>query len=175
MAVVGDEVLTCGLDDTLRRTSLELMEAAPDALALGGQPLGMAVAPGGTTVVVATSKGLVVVQREGAGWKVAGQTAPSGWSATSVAVSASGEVAVGGDDSKVHLYTLSGAALSPGPALEAHPKPITKVAYSPDGKRLASTDAGKEVIVWDLAAKTPIVSPRTHTQHRHSRTESVFN
>eukprot|EP00288_Rhodomonas_lens_P006698 CAMPEP_0177727662 /NCGR_PEP_ID=MMETSP0484_2-20121128/20445_1 /TAXON_ID=354590 /ORGANISM="Rhodomonas lens, Strain RHODO" /LENGTH=603 /DNA_ID=CAMNT_0019240339 /DNA_START=48 /DNA_END=1859 /DNA_ORIENTATION=- len=158
MAVVGSELLTCGLDDTLRRTGLEMMEVAPDAVTLGGQPLGMAVVPGGQALVVATSKGLVLVKKEGAGWKAAGPAVePKGWAATSVSVSPSGEVAVGGDDSKVHLFALNGPALSDtGATLEAHPKPVTKVMYSPDGSKLASTDAGKEVIVWDLASKSPI-------------------
>ena len=68
--------------------------------------------------------------------------------ANGVSVSPSGEVAVGGSDKKVHLYTLEdGNTLSAKKTLEV-PEPVLCVAYSPDGKYLAAGDAKRQVHGW---------------------------
>lgn len=55
------------------------------------------------------------------------------------------DVAVGGDDCKVHIYSLSGTALNPKTEI-VHLGPITDCAYSPDRKYLVACDANRKVI-----------------------------
>jgi len=59
------------------------------------------------------------------------------------------QVAVGGKDNKIHLYTLIGDKLSEGPVLEGHRGPLTVVTYSYDGRFLASADYNRDIFVWD--------------------------
>jgi len=63
------------------------------------------------------------------------------------------EVAVAGADNHVYLYAISGNNLNQTAKLEGHRGPLTSVAYSPDGKHLASADTNREIIVWDTASK----------------------
>lgn len=56
------------------------------------------------------------------------------------------DVAVGGDDSKVHVYSLSGTTLSPKTEI-VHLGPVTDCAYSPDRKYLVACDANRKVIL----------------------------
>lgn len=57
------------------------------------------------------------------------------------------DVAVGGDDSKVHIYNLTGDQLNVKTELD-HLGAITDVAYSPDKKFLAACDSNRKVIVY---------------------------
>lgn len=56
------------------------------------------------------------------------------------------DVAVGGDDSKVHIYSLAGTTLSPKTEI-VHLGPVTDCAYSPDRKYLVACDANRKVIL----------------------------
>jgi WD repeat-containing protein 1 (actin-interacting protein 1) len=59
------------------------------------------------------------------------------------------EVAVGGDDSKVHIYALSGTSLDLKYELE-HLGAVTNCAYSPDKKYLVACDVNRKVILYGL-------------------------
>jgi len=58
------------------------------------------------------------------------------------------EVAVGGDDKKIHVYKLSGDNLGAETELEGHLDTPTSLEYSPDGKYFASADKNRQVFVW---------------------------
>ncbi len=60
-------------------------------------------------------------------------------------------MAVGGDDRLVHVYTVAGDNLTAGPMLTRHANGVTRVAFSPCGKSLASGDSTKEVAAPDEA------------------------
>ena len=74
------------------------------------------------------------------------------------------EVAVGGDDNGIHIYSLAGDKLTAGAVLNQHPSGVTKVAYSPCGKMLASGDATKNVVVWDAGSKQTMQTENVHHQ-----------
>lgn len=57
------------------------------------------------------------------------------------------DVAVGGDDRKVHVYTLVGDQLNVKAELE-HLGAITDCAYSPNNKYLAACDSNRKVILY---------------------------
>ena len=51
LAVCGDMLVSCGLDDTLRVSSLSSFSVTGDGIPLGGAPSGLALANGGLVVV----------------------------------------------------------------------------------------------------------------------------
>lgn len=59
------------------------------------------------------------------------------------------DVAVGGDDSKVHIYSLAGSTLSPKQEL-THLGAVTDCSYSPDNKYLVACDSNRKVILYAL-------------------------
>jgi len=59
-------------------------------------------------------------------------------------------LAVGGSDKTVELWDVSTAKLLT-PPLEGHKFPVTSVAYSPDGKTIASGDSGGIVNLWNAS------------------------
>ena len=58
------------------------------------------------------------------------------------------QVAVGGADSKVHTYKVSGDTLVADTTIDRK-GPVFAVAYSPDGAWLASGDSNRQVIVYE--------------------------
>jgi WD40 repeat protein len=59
-------------------------------------------------------------------------------------------LAVGGSDKTVELWDVSTGKLITHP-LEAHKFPVTSVAFSPDGKTIASGDSGGVVNLWSAS------------------------
>ena len=86
LAVAGDMLVSCGLDDTLRAYSLASFSPAGDAVALGGAPSGLALAPDGSVCVVTTNKAILVLTRQGTGWAQAIPGGRAGGSADGAAV-----------------------------------------------------------------------------------------
>lgn len=77
-----------------------------------------------------------------------------GFTVTAVAVSHEGnEVVVGGQDGKLHVYTVDGDALKEEAVIEKHRGAITTIKYSPDGSMYASADTNREAVVWDRATR----------------------
>ena len=81
------------------------------------------------------------------------------WSPTSVALSADGQsAAVGGEDQKVHIFKIAGDTLTEATALAGHTREVSAVAYSPDGKFLASACKNRSIILWDAKTHAQIVN-----------------
>jgi len=153
-AICGDVLVSCGLDDTFRTADLSKMEVVGEGLSLGGQPTGLSVSSDGQLCVIATNKALLCVRKQGASWKIA-STTPISFGASGISLSpAQNEVAVACEDNKIRIFSLSGDKLAPVQELSEHHGSVTKVAYSPCGRMLASGDVGKEVILWDAASKS---------------------
>jgi WD40 repeat protein len=85
---------------------------------------------------------------------------PAGVAVRSVACTGKGSkahlVAAGGDDGKVRVWDVSNPdklpTQPPAAFADAHAAAVTAVGFSPDGRHLA-TAAGRDVYVWDVAAK----------------------
>jgi len=63
------------------------------------------------------------------------------------------EAIVGGQDGKLHIYSISGDKLTEQTVLEKHRGAISVIRYSPDVSMFASADLNREAVVWDCASR----------------------
>jgi WD40 repeat protein len=145
MQVQGRHLVTVALDDSIKITSLDDKKWG-GSVGVGGAPSGVAVSKKSNGLAVIATNNSVVVVRDG---KIASKEAIK-FQATCVALSIDdSEVAVGGADNKIHIYTLSGDKLTAKTEYSNHRGAITRLQYSPNGKFLASCDANREVLVFE--------------------------
>eukprot|EP01113_Clastostelium_recurvatum_P019475 TRINITY_DN2296_c0_g1_i4.p1 TRINITY_DN2296_c0_g1~~TRINITY_DN2296_c0_g1_i4.p1 ORF type:complete len:628 (-),score=239.85 TRINITY_DN2296_c0_g1_i4:46-1854(-) len=145
--IQGDHLITCSMDDTVRITPLDSRKYG-DSIPLDGQPAGIAVGTKQQDLIVAvTHKALVVIRN---GKVVSSKAADFQPSAVALSTDET-EVAVGGKDNKIRLYSLDGGVLTEKKVLEGHRGALTNVQYSPDGQWLASADQNRDIFVWSTA------------------------
>ena len=131
-------VLAGSWDDKLRVGGSGAVFAAP--LPLGGQPKCIAAGVGGVTIAV-TGAAIIVFSGGAEASRV-----PAPWGPTCVDVSADGsKVVVGGGDKRLHIFALSGTALTHAGDSGEATGAVSCVGFSPDGTRIASGDATREV------------------------------
>lgn len=146
----GDFVYTCGIDDSLKQINLEGNTYTGVDLKLPCQPRGMDILKEQNITVVGCVNEIVVAQESR---KVS--SLPIKYEASSVSINAeTKDVAVGGDDNKIHIYTLNGTQLEPKLELE-HLGVITDCAYSPDNKYLVACDSNRKVVLYSTAEYKP--------------------
>lgn len=63
------------------------------------------------------------------------------------------EAIVGGQDGKLHVYSVSGDTLTEQCVLEKHRGAISVIRYSPDVSMFASADFNREAVVWDRVSR----------------------
>ncbi|KAF6172558.1 hypothetical protein GIB67_007071 [Kingdonia uniflora] len=63
------------------------------------------------------------------------------------------EAIVGGQDGKLHIYSINGDTLTEEAVLEKHRGAISVIRYSPDASMFVSGDLNREVVVWDRVSK----------------------
>lgn len=148
----GGKLVSASMDDTVRIT--DAASASYDGaqvVSLDGPVLDCA-AHNGAALVAAVTKGKIHVIKGGA---AVSATVASGYEPTCVAISTDGaEVAVGGSDNKIRLFTLSGDSLTAGKVLGGHRGPVSRVAFAPNGSGFASADKNRDIFLWDRAAGT---------------------
>ncbi|KAM6979407.1 WD repeat-containing protein 1 [Aplochiton taeniatus] len=148
--IVADEanqLVTCGMDDTVRYTSLTKKEySASDLVKMDFQPKCVSVSKG---LVLAVCIGQLVLLKDK---KKVFTLDNLGYEPEAGAIHPGGSTAaVGGSDGKIRLYSVSGNTLKEeGKTLEAK-GPVTDMAYSKDGAYLAVTDEKKVVTVFTVA------------------------
>jgi WD40 repeat protein len=77
-----------------------------------------------------------------------------GFTVTASVVSSDGsEAIIGGQDGKLHIYSISGDTLVEETVLEKHRGAISVIQYSPDFSMFASGDVNREAVVWDRASR----------------------
>jgi len=161
--VDGSKLVTISVDDTVKISSIPHREWA-SGIALPSQPLSVAARSG--SVVVGTIDALVVI-----GGNSVINKLPVSFQAAAVAFNAQGtELAAGGSDNNVYLYSFDGGKLVEKAVLSGHRGAITALEYSHDGRHLASTDTNREVKVW--RGQESVVSAGAWVYH-NSRIENV--
>jgi WD40 repeat protein len=143
IAIHNDEVISAGWDDTLRFGSL-VSNAYNSEIALNGQPVALACSPIKGLIVVATNSEVALIL----GQVKVGTLSGHGYTATCVALYGTEEVAIGGDDNKTHVYSITGNVFTAVATLETR-SPVSSVAYSAAGDALAVGDAGRQVELWE--------------------------
>eukprot|EP01128_Nolandella_sp_AFSM9_P008535 TRINITY_DN5240_c0_g1_i1.p1 TRINITY_DN5240_c0_g1~~TRINITY_DN5240_c0_g1_i1.p1 ORF type:complete len:598 (+),score=135.16 TRINITY_DN5240_c0_g1_i1:322-2115(+) len=137
--VSNGALVTISVDDTVKFTPTSTLEYV-EGVKLDSQP--RTIASRGDIVVVGTVDSVIVMQ-DG---KILSTLAIK-FSSSAIAI-AGDEVAVGGDDNIVHVYTLANGSLTAKHALESHRGTITALDYSPDGTYLAVGDSNREIKVY---------------------------
>jgi len=118
---------------------------------LDGPPAAVAVShKDKNLVVVVTNKSINLIR----GTKIV-HTLAAPYQPTAVALSSNdSEIAVGGKDNSLRIVHISGDSLKEVKQIEGHRGALTSIAYSPDGKHLASADSNREIKVWETASHT---------------------
>ncbi|XP_026332249.1 actin-interacting protein 1 [Hyposmocoma kahamanoa] len=146
-ATKDGSLLTCGIDDSLRRGKPQAEGEVPtytaESVPLGSQPRGMDYILDDDTTIIATVKELLVIIGDSKQ-----SSLPLKFEPTCVAIDPkSRHVAVGGADNKVHLFTLDVRTLTSGVELE-HLGAVTDVRFSPDSQYLVACDANRKLILY---------------------------
>lgn len=139
-------ITSVGFDDTARFASIETNAYYSD-VPLNGQPVALATSAG--VVAVATVKEIAIYQ---GATKVA-SLGGLAYTPTSIAMLGQSEVAVGGDNSKTHIYDVSGDSLVAKSTLESR-SAISSLAYSPDGNFLAVGTSARVIELYERATWT---------------------
>jgi len=154
MHVAGDNLISSAKDDSVRFTSISSKAFGPDRLGLDGEGLSVSTNASGSVVIAASNNSVTIIRDK----KTVGSVETK-YGSKAVALSPDEkEVVVGGGDNHIYVYSLSGNSLTQTKKLEAHRGPLTCIAYSPDGKLIASGDTNREIIVWDSASKATKVT-----------------
>ena len=141
LAIDGNTLISSGFDDSVRSANAAGLEYGANAVKTDAPTVGVA-SRNGVTVAVSL-KSVFVIQNGNVA-----QTVAVNWDPQSVAINPAGnEVAVGGGDNNIHLYTLNGTSLTEKGVLEGHRGPVSCVNYAANGD-LASGGKDRNVFVW---------------------------
>ncbi|CAL9173947.1 unnamed protein product [Musa hybrid cultivar] len=151
LAAVGEEIMTSGFDNKVWRVPLNDDQCGDtEPVDVGSQPRGIAVAVQFPELALVSIDSGVVMLR---GLKVISET-KLGYAVTTSAISPDGtEAVVGAEDGKLHIYSITGDALTEEAVLEKHRGTITAICYSPDASMFASADSNREAVVWDRESR----------------------
>ncbi|KAL3696296.1 hypothetical protein R1sor_010372 [Riccia sorocarpa] len=147
LAVACNRIFLHGLDKKLWTASLSgetLGELVP--LDLGAQPVSL-------HTVNATKRELALVVTDNEvllleGPKILSRTQTDYTARVGALSSDETEVAVGGEDGNVRIYSIQGDTLTLQKVLEKHRGPVTAIQFSPDNAMLCSGDQNREAVVW---------------------------
>ncbi|KAF8636915.1 hypothetical protein AX17_003166 [Amanita inopinata Kibby_2008] len=138
-------IYSVGYDDHVREIAGKGEGFLPAATATASQPKSVAVG-GDNTVFVAEANGLEAFRSNQKVYEEKTSYSPS-------AVAASGNLVAVGDDCIVRLYDWDGKALKAAGTLEGNNGSISALAFSPDGKLIASGDSSGRIVLFDAIEK----------------------
>ncbi|XP_064545632.1 actin-interacting protein 1 [Drosophila montana] len=145
IAAWDEFVYTCGIDDSLRQFSVEGNSYSDYVVKLNCQPRGLAILRSENIIALACIKEITLVQGQKKIFSL-----PIKYEASSIAANPDTlDVAVGGDDQKLHIYSLKEGTLELKTELD-HLGAVTDVAYSPDQKYLVACDAHRKVVLYSV-------------------------
>ncbi|KAL8478674.1 hypothetical protein ACS0TY_030524 [Phlomoides rotata] len=160
-AAVKEEIVSSGFDNKVWRFSLLGDQCGDaDSVDIGNQPKDLSLALlSPELALVAIDTGVTLLR----GTTVV-STIDLGFTVTACVISPNGnEAIVGGQDGKLHVYSVTGDTLHEQAVLEKHRGPITVIRYSPDVSMVASADTNREAVVWDCASREVIYNFYTST------------
>lgn len=141
----GDFIYTNGIDDSVKQISVEGNCYTGIEMKLNCQPRGMDILKDKNIIVVGCVNEVVVLNNN-----QKQSVLPIKYEASCVSINQeSNEVAIGGDDNKIHIYELNGNNLILKRELE-HLGAITDCAYSPNYQYLVVSDVNRKVILYKL-------------------------
>ncbi|TKY50950.1 66 kDa stress protein [Spatholobus suberectus] len=146
-----DEVIAAGFDNKVYRVPLQGDNFGPaETVDVGSQPKDLSLALSSPELaLIAIESGIVLLN----GSKIV-STINLGFTVSAAAISPDGsEAIVGGQDGKLHIYSVSGDTVTEQSVLEKHRGAITVIKYSPDVSMFASADLNREAVVWDCVSK----------------------
>lgn len=150
-AAVEEEIVTSGFDNKIWRVSVHGDQCGDaDSVDIGTQPKDLSLALlSPELALVSTDSGVVLLR----GTKVL-STINLGFSVTASAIAPDGsEAIVGGQDGKLHIYSITGDTLKEEAVLEKHRGAVSVIRYSPDVSMFASGDVNREAVVWDRVSR----------------------
>ncbi|XP_039121370.1 actin-interacting protein 1-2 [Dioscorea cayenensis subsp. rotundata] len=146
-AAVEEELVTSGFDNKVWRIPLNGDKCGEAVhVDVGSQPKDLSLAVKFPEVaLVSTDSGLAILR----GSKLASSIKVT-YVVTASTISPDGaEAIVGGQDGKLHIYSIAEDVLTEESVLEKHRGAITVIRYSSDASMFASADANREAVVWD--------------------------
>lgn len=151
LAAAEEEIVTSGFDNKIRRISLHGDQCGDaEAIDIGTQPKDFSIALSSPELVLVSIDSGVVMLR---GTKVV-STINLEFTVSASIVSPDGsEAIIGGQDGKLHIYSISGDTLVEEAVLEKHRGAVSVIRYSPDFSMFASGDVNREAVVWDRASR----------------------
>jgi len=154
MHLAGSDIVTSAKDDSVRFVSTSSKSFSPEAVGLGGEGASVSSNKDGSFIVAAGVGTVNLIRNK----KSVGRV-DTAYGARAISISPDEkEVAVGGEDQHVYVYSVNGNSLTLLKKIEAHRGPLSAIAYSPDGKYIASGDTNRELYVFNAASKDIKVS-----------------
>ncbi|CAI9773708.1 unnamed protein product [Fraxinus pennsylvanica] len=150
-AAVEREIVSSAFDNKIWRVSLHGDQCGDaDCIDIGSQPKDLSLAIlSPDLALVSIESGVVLLH----GAKVL-STTNLGFPVTACTIAPDGtEAIVGGQDGKLHVYSITGDTMKEEAVLEKHRGAITVIRYSPDVSMFASADANREAVVWDRTSR----------------------
>ncbi|KAJ3933322.1 MAG: WD40-repeat-containing domain protein [Lentinula lateritia] len=133
---VGGSAFSAGFDDCVREIGSDGTGFTPASFSLSSQPKSLAVGDDASVFVAEIKNSIEVIRSNQKIFDL-----PTKYTPSAIAVKGS-LVAIGGEDSKVHLYQWDGKSLEDDavPILQGNKAVVSALAFSPDGNLLASGD-----------------------------------
>lgn len=142
-----DGAYVVSMDDSVRKISNGKYTGA--SVSTSSQPKGSAASQNGV-VVIAGANGIDIISSDNTKTHHATTFTPS-----SATISADASlVAIGAEDGKVHLYTLSSSNLTETHTFTNNRSSVTALAFDPQLSLLAAGESNGKIQVYDLASKT---------------------
>jgi len=149
LKIVGDWLVSSGYDDSVRFASIQSGSFGDTKIGADGPVEDIAVSADASLVIAVSNKSVFVIRN-----RAIAHTFKPSYQPTAVGLSNdNSEVIVGGADNNLYVYSLGGSTLTEKKKLkDEHRGPITCIAFSPDGKRFASCDKNREILVWSTSS-----------------------
>ncbi|GAV88567.1 WD40 domain-containing protein [Cephalotus follicularis] len=150
-AAVGEEIVTSGFDNKVWRVSLHGDQCGDaDFIDIGSQPKDLNLALHSPQLALVSIDSGVVMLR---GTNLV-SSINLGFPVTASAIAPDGnEAIIGGEDGKLHIYSIESDTLTEEAVVEKHRGAVSVIHYSPDLSMFASGDLNREAIVWDRASR----------------------